>query len=107
MQLRIFAYHVACIMGDPAPAKFDLSPVEGLRVDVEIVEVPDANKPEGGYDHCKINGKWAGNRHGAVQEFARLVAEHVAKPAEASDVEAQDAADTREWSYQEAAIAAS
>ena len=75
MQLRIFAFHVATIMGDVAPAKFSLSPVEGFSVDVEISEVP--KQPEGGWDHCKINGQSVGNRHGAVQEYARMTQEYI------------------------------
>jgi hypothetical protein len=53
-------------MGASAPCKFTLHPCEGVRVEIDLDE----------YGETKVNGKYAGNRYGAVQALITIVNQH-------------------------------
>ena len=65
VRLRIFAYHVSLICNMEKGETINPSPVAGLSV--KITRSHD--------DHYRVNDKCAGNQHGAVAEFAKLVHE--------------------------------
>ncbi len=76
MRLSVFAYHIGLIMLEDAPAKLRLHPCEGVAA--EIVIEPAQFLKGRVWDQVSINGRWCGNRHGAIQEFTALVID--AKP---------------------------
>lgn len=63
MRLQILAHHVQQIATEPIGTEFTLSPCDSVRVKVAILSE----------DNVRINGRWAGNRSGAIQEFIRIV----------------------------------
>lgn len=71
MRLSIFAHHIAEIALNPAPAKFSLTPCEGVKVDVEIQ--PETHEWGAVWDTVILNGVNQGNRHGGISGYTKLV----------------------------------
>lgn len=69
---RIFAHHVHQLATAKAPVKFTLSPHDSSELKFEV-EIESNNNPLLGpeWDSVKLNGKWVGNRSGAIMEFTR------------------------------------
>ena len=73
MRLSIFAHHIGELALNEAPAKFALTPCEGLRFEVEIQ--PAEHLSGQVWDTVIINGVNMGNRHGGIDNFTRQVME--------------------------------
>lgn len=71
LRLSVLAYHASLIMNAEIGEEFELSPCNGVNVKVKIEK---SQGLEGRiWDTVYLNGRSAGNRHGGIKEFSKLV----------------------------------